>query len=297
MPLTVHCPCGKQFQVPDEWAGKRGKCKVCGRELSVPVPSRREERKPLVAVQTFEAKTLARRVPSGALEMMEHFPSKQIDLSGFLLPRRKHPKLGLGTDLQPGFVAWEGTHILRYDANDHLTRRITKEIGPAALSSCLGFIVAPAKRGAKGLCVWDLASGREVQFIPLEGAVVNAVALTAGGKRIAVAANEAAEQRAGASQAARQTIYRVEMLDAASAAIVATGSYHTEILEIAMAPDEQTLLTGSHLGLALWDAETVNLVAEGSQRGRTGVAYIAYARDSHRALSATNETIAIWDLA
>jgi hypothetical protein len=34
--ITFDCPCGKKLQVRDEFAGKQGKCPVCGRTLSIP---------------------------------------------------------------------------------------------------------------------------------------------------------------------------------------------------------------------------------------------------------------------
>ena len=44
MSLTVKCPCGSIHEMPDEWAGKRGKCPDCGRVLAVPRP--RAQRRP-----------------------------------------------------------------------------------------------------------------------------------------------------------------------------------------------------------------------------------------------------------
>jgi hypothetical protein len=38
MPIVVTCECGKRFNVKDEFAGKRGKCPVCGHILVVPAP-------------------------------------------------------------------------------------------------------------------------------------------------------------------------------------------------------------------------------------------------------------------
>lgn len=39
MAIVVNCTCGKQFNVKEELAGKRGKCTACGRVLSVPTPA------------------------------------------------------------------------------------------------------------------------------------------------------------------------------------------------------------------------------------------------------------------
>ena len=36
MSIQVSCECGKTFQVGDQFAGKRGKCKACGRVVTVP---------------------------------------------------------------------------------------------------------------------------------------------------------------------------------------------------------------------------------------------------------------------
>lgn len=40
MAITFCCPgCGKQYQMPDETAGRKGKCKQCGTSLVIPVPT------------------------------------------------------------------------------------------------------------------------------------------------------------------------------------------------------------------------------------------------------------------
>jgi predicted RNA-binding Zn-ribbon protein involved in translation (DUF1610 family) len=38
MTIRFSCPCGKQFQVRDQEAGKQGKCPSCGTKLLVPTP-------------------------------------------------------------------------------------------------------------------------------------------------------------------------------------------------------------------------------------------------------------------
>ncbi len=38
MAIRFSCPCGRQFQVKDEEAGKRGKCPSCGRKVLIPTP-------------------------------------------------------------------------------------------------------------------------------------------------------------------------------------------------------------------------------------------------------------------
>ena len=38
--VIVQCnQCGKQYDVPDEWAGRSAKCKSCGNQLSIPRPT------------------------------------------------------------------------------------------------------------------------------------------------------------------------------------------------------------------------------------------------------------------
>ncbi len=37
MPITVHCPCGAQFRVRDEYAGKKAQCPTCGEAVIIPV--------------------------------------------------------------------------------------------------------------------------------------------------------------------------------------------------------------------------------------------------------------------
>ena len=43
MSITWHCECGKSGKVPDEKAGKKGKCPACGRVIQVPFPEPAEE--------------------------------------------------------------------------------------------------------------------------------------------------------------------------------------------------------------------------------------------------------------
>jgi hypothetical protein len=38
MPITVACPCGRQLQIADAFAGQQGRCPVCGRTLDLPMP-------------------------------------------------------------------------------------------------------------------------------------------------------------------------------------------------------------------------------------------------------------------
>ncbi len=38
MSIEVSCECGKRFTVGDQFAGKRGRCKACGRTVTVPSP-------------------------------------------------------------------------------------------------------------------------------------------------------------------------------------------------------------------------------------------------------------------
>lgn len=43
MPISFGCPCGKQFAVKDEFAGRRTKCPGCGAALTVPAPAAEPE--------------------------------------------------------------------------------------------------------------------------------------------------------------------------------------------------------------------------------------------------------------
>jgi len=43
-PITVKCwGCGKSFKVKAEFAGKKGKCPVCGKIVGIPDPSQKQE--------------------------------------------------------------------------------------------------------------------------------------------------------------------------------------------------------------------------------------------------------------
>jgi len=51
MPIKIKCACGKKLRIPDELAGKTGKCPACGRVIDVPGPAaegkaRRRKRRP-----------------------------------------------------------------------------------------------------------------------------------------------------------------------------------------------------------------------------------------------------------
>ncbi len=39
MPISVICGCGKAFSVPDNLAGRRGRCKACGLTVEIPGPA------------------------------------------------------------------------------------------------------------------------------------------------------------------------------------------------------------------------------------------------------------------
>lgn len=52
MAIRVYCDCGRKLTVPDEQAGRRTKCPVCGAVVSV--PKRKAERKPRESVLTEE---------------------------------------------------------------------------------------------------------------------------------------------------------------------------------------------------------------------------------------------------
>ncbi|WP_337177698.1 PH domain-containing protein [Paludisphaera sp.] len=43
MPIQVACRCGKTITAPDEYAGRKGKCKACGEAVAIPAPARRAE--------------------------------------------------------------------------------------------------------------------------------------------------------------------------------------------------------------------------------------------------------------
>lgn len=49
MPINVQCPCGKQFRVRDELAGRRGKCSECGASVNIPDCDKEEEEDPFAA--------------------------------------------------------------------------------------------------------------------------------------------------------------------------------------------------------------------------------------------------------
>ena len=54
MPIEVQCPCGKSLNAPDDYAGKRIKCPVCGELLTVPADESPEEVVEVPAAQVLE---------------------------------------------------------------------------------------------------------------------------------------------------------------------------------------------------------------------------------------------------
>lgn len=62
MSIEVQCPCGKSLNAPDDYAGKRVKCPVCGELLAVPSDDRTEAVVEVPAAQAFEKDEAA---PSG----------------------------------------------------------------------------------------------------------------------------------------------------------------------------------------------------------------------------------------
>jgi hypothetical protein len=46
--ITFTCPCGKKLQMPEQYAGKKGKCPTCGSVVDIPLPSALDE-EPVVA--------------------------------------------------------------------------------------------------------------------------------------------------------------------------------------------------------------------------------------------------------
>src|SRR4051812_31637723 len=38
MPIEVTCRCGRGLKAPDQYAGRKGRCKGCGATLLIPVP-------------------------------------------------------------------------------------------------------------------------------------------------------------------------------------------------------------------------------------------------------------------
>lgn len=60
MPIPFTCPsCGKQMQVPDEYAGQTGPCAACGAQITIPH-----------AMGNFSAPTYAPAKPSGGTSML-----------------------------------------------------------------------------------------------------------------------------------------------------------------------------------------------------------------------------------
>lgn len=49
MPILLQCNCGKRLKVPDELAGRRGKCPACSTVLEIPAPGSTNDVRPTVA--------------------------------------------------------------------------------------------------------------------------------------------------------------------------------------------------------------------------------------------------------
>jgi len=63
--IVVICSCGARHELPDEWAGKRGRCPKCKRVLHVPAKAtKKEETPPAPVAPTGPPEPAARTAPS-----------------------------------------------------------------------------------------------------------------------------------------------------------------------------------------------------------------------------------------
>lgn len=75
MPISFDCQCGKNYSVKDEFAGKRAKCKACGRVNVVPEP------------ETFDAELLDEEPEQLEAELIPD--EQELDLNPIETAKRK----------------------------------------------------------------------------------------------------------------------------------------------------------------------------------------------------------------
>jgi len=111
MPIEFACKCGKRFRVPNEGAGKKGKCPSCGQIVQVPVPIASSN----IAEQTAksqQAPMSARPTskPAGAenavkqAQQIRSEQQKEIAEDNNFQTRRKGMKLIIKRDQDKGFL-------------------------------------------------------------------------------------------------------------------------------------------------------------------------------------------------
>jgi hypothetical protein len=101
MSIQVSCECGKQFEVGDQYAGKRGRCKACGRIVTVPAASAPQD-DPFSATEPEVAPLNAPSPPSQAANPPPAFP----EYPGFKSRDRGEKQVGgVRIHLHPAIIA------------------------------------------------------------------------------------------------------------------------------------------------------------------------------------------------
>src|SRR6516162_2581322 len=65
MPIAFQCKCGTSYSLPDQFAGKKTKCRKCGADLAIPLAPASDDLSALTAPAASSGTTAARRKTSG----------------------------------------------------------------------------------------------------------------------------------------------------------------------------------------------------------------------------------------
>ncbi|KPJ57728.1 MAG: hypothetical protein AMS16_00925 [Planctomycetes bacterium DG_58] len=127
MPIVVTCECGKVLKVPEEHAGKRGKCPGCGKVITIPTaesqapPSpERVAPAPPEAQPTPEAPAPEEKAPPAPPPTDTASAIQRLKQLEEQIPYTDEDELGVAKELALGLAAIPG--LFAEAANDMLTR-------------------------------------------------------------------------------------------------------------------------------------------------------------------------------
>lgn len=130
MPITITCPCGKTATVPDNLAGRTGRCGNCGAAVVVPLPA--------AAPPAPELQTSPAQQPQAvAVQKTPPPPDPAFARDSFLL-RQKH------LAINEKYAVWDetGSALLFVERPAHLMRNILALFASAAAAIAIFTLVA-----------------------------------------------------------------------------------------------------------------------------------------------------------
>ena len=131
MPIGIHCLCGRQMRVPDEYAGKRVKCPACGEPQTVAAPPMADPcDMPLAPGADLDPSAPATASPTRATE---------IDLGGGVIFWCDGPD----TEPKTGRRLYYGTVGATPEFNSHVIERLMAGL-PESMESQITSLVCPS---------------------------------------------------------------------------------------------------------------------------------------------------------